>query len=325
MQTVEGKVPQGLPASELAAMFCHSVVPKLRSFYLKDPNNKTQVKAYKTKCKEFAKKLQLPEWQWPLVTLPFFISMDWDSRHTWVRQVLACPRATDDAVGDVTRKARNRDFAQLPHPVLDPADMQRDGLRDAANRGGLGPMLSRARANAMTLDQQRDDFRTKHKYDSELMALWEMAIDDPAVWATLIFHNFMPLSKVSPDMHCPPEHGVGTCKIGVRTKLSECDFEDRQLWKGATYQEMLVEVVKTKMNGEVGLHQIRRSVQKQPLICKILAAEQGEDVVLHYKFGLKRFQQRGKKETSRPNRQESPDVHVVKGTAGRWIKDSKWT
>jgi hypothetical protein len=184
-------------------MFCHSVVPKLRSYYLKDPTNARQVKAYKQKCRKFAAKLQLPQWQWPLVTLPFFISMDWDPRHSWVRQVLACPRAQDDEIGAVLRDAREANFTLAP--ALDPAQMESDNVRDADNRGGLQPMLSRARKNLQTLDQQREQYRKRHKHDCELMALFNKAIAEPSMWATLIFQQFMPLSKVSPDMHCTPE------------------------------------------------------------------------------------------------------------------------
>lgn len=324
LQTVEGRTPQGLPASELAAMFCHSVVPKLRSYYLKDPTSAHQVKAYKRKCQAFAAKLQLPKWQWPLVTLPFFISMDWDTRHTWVRQVLACPRAQDSDIGAVTQQARNANFT-LPHPNHNPAEMHEQRERTASDRGGFSTVMTRHGANQSTLDQQRKLYRTAHGYDCELMALFDKAILEPEVWATLIFHQFMPLSKVSPDMHCPPEHAVGTCKVGVRVKLMECNFDDKELWKGLTYQTMLLDVIKEKLNGKPGLYQISRSVQKQPLICKILAAEQGEEVTLKYRFGQKRYEQRGTKKTSRPSRAGPADVHVVKGTGGRWIKDSKWT
>jgi len=307
-------------------MFCHSVVPTLRSFYIKDRKNPGHVKHYMAKCKKVAEQVQLQPWQWPLVTLPFFMSMDWDTRHTWVRQVLACPRVQQEDVYTVTEAARQElTQGQLRGPAPDAASMAADNVRDAHNRGGFSGQLARNAVRQGHLEELRQAFRDEHGHDAELKALWDKALEDPTIWSTVLFHQFMPLSKVAPDEHCPPEHGVGTCKSGVRAKLLKCDFDDRLLWKGKTYQDMLQEVVKDKLNGEAGQHHISKSVQKQPLICKILAAEEGEDVVLHYKFGQKRADKRASKKRSRPGRASGTEVHTVKGTAGRWIRDSKWT
>ena len=300
-------------------MFCHSVLPTLRKHYLVDHTDPQQLEAYKRKCKALASNLELPEWQWPQITLPFFVLMDWDPRHTWVRQVLATPRVTERHLETFCHEALTTALGkdQTSLPGADGAD----NVRNAQNRGGISGTLTRNRQLQQSLGDQRATYREQHGYDCELYAAWQQALMQPSVWATVTPQQFMPLCKVAPDVHCPPEHMVGTVKLTVREDLLSGDLTNRALWKGVTYQGMLNEAVNTRGNGDLGKYHISRSVEKQPLVCKILGAEEGEEVELCWVFGKKKMEARKNKQRASKRKVS----HTVKGTAGRWIKDSKWT
>ena len=319
VQTVEGKAARAPVASELAAMFCHSVLPTLQKHYLEDAGNQEQVKAYERKCKKLAAQLKLEKCDWPLITMPFFISMDWDSRHTWVRQVLATPRQTEVQLETLYREAL---LAACGEPDAAPvATAGQAGVRDADNRGGISAAVTRNRHLQDARDKQRATYRAHHGRDCELYAAWDWALKRPSVWGTLIPRQFMPLYKISPDMHCPVEHMVGTIKLNVREALLATDLTLSALWQGVTYQKMLVNAVESRGNGDNGRYHISRSIEKQKLICQILAAAEDEELELQYVFGKKKMLNRVNKEKASKRKV----VHLVKGTAGRWIKDSKWT
>lgn len=318
---MEGVEPSGPVASELVAMFCFEVLPTLQRHFLPENPTPAQVNAFKKLCKAHAKKLGLRPEQWPLVTLPCFISLDWDPRHTWLRKVLAVPRIT----GARLRATRNEALdaalqgssqAQAAANVAAAAGT----ARDAAQRGGFSNALKRQREQVEPdLKERLAAYIEKHKVDPELLALWEMALVKPELWITLIPHQFMPLSKVSPDMHCVVEHMVGTIKRTVKKDLLEGDLYSKDLWKGRTYQVALKTAVEEKGCGTDGLLHIEGSVGKQPLICEILAAEEDEELTLKYVFGKKHAGGAGirkgkKRKTS----------HKVFGTAGHWIRMSKW-
>lgn len=319
MQTVEGKAARAPVASELAAMFCHSVLPTLQKHYIEDHTDAKQKEAYEAKCKALAAKLKLPEADWPLITMPFFISMDWDTRHTWVRQVLATPRQTERQLEIFYREALDTAIGSSQNAAAAPVGDA--GVRDADNRGGISAHMTRNRQLQDTRNAHRATYRQQHGHDCELYAAWERALMLPSTWGTLIPQQFMPLYKISPDMHCPPEHMVGTIKLDVREALLAMDLTQASLWRGQTYQELLVKAVEVRGNGVAGRYHISRSVEKQPLICQILAAEEDEELELQWVFGKKKMDNR--KNKGKASRRKT--VHTVKGTAGRWIKDSKWT
>lgn len=319
MQTVEGKAARAPVASELAAIFCHSVLPTLQKHYIQDPTNAKQKEAYAAKCKALAAKLKLPEADWPRITMPFFVSLDWDTRHTWVRQVLATPRQTERQLETFYREALETATGGPQSAAAAPA--VDSGVRDADNRGGMSAHMTRNKQLQDTRNAQRADFKQQYGYDCELYAAWERALMLPSTWGTLIPQQFMPLYKICPDIHSPVEHMVGTIKLHVREALLAMDLTQAALWRGLTYQELLVQAVQVRGNGEAGRYHISRSVEKQPLICQILAAEEDETLELQYTFGKKKMDKRKNKAKSSKRK----TVHEVKGTAGRWIKDSKWT
>lgn len=144
--------------------------------------------------------------------------------------------------------------------------------------------------------------------------MWLLALEQHG-WVCLLPQQFMPLSENSGDLHCPPEHMVGTTKHTVREHLLDMELSDPALWKGLTYQDLIDQVVHERGNGERGLKHIRRSVEKWPHVAAILAAEKTETLQLRYTFGDGGSNERGGKR----------EVHEVQGTAGEWIPDTKWT
>ena len=98
VQTKEGNPAQGPVSSELAAMFTHAILPTLRSHYYDPSKPGMGWEAYENKCRAFAEKMKLPKKDAHRVTLPCYISLDWDTRHTWVRQYVAMPGRSSDAL-----------------------------------------------------------------------------------------------------------------------------------------------------------------------------------------------------------------------------------
>lgn len=311
-------------ASELAAMFCHSVIPTLRSHYLRQATTdreqtEGEIKEYEKKCKDLAVKLQMKPHEWPLVTLPFFVSMDWDSRHTWVRSVLAVPRVRAPRMQTATDEALEAALPGYSQEAESQANARAaaDTRRDASNRGGFSAAMVRQAAVAPTRQQQLDAYIEQHGVDPRLYYLWRMALVQPELWATMIPLQFMPLSKVSPDIHCVVEHMVGTVKNAVRMHLMQDDLQNKALWLGQTYQHSLVQAVNARGRGQKGVKHISGSVRKQPLVCEILAADEGEELELRYVFG--------EASTGQRNSKGRKELHKVKGTAGEWIRLNKWT
>lgn len=145
--------------------------------------------------------------------------------------------------------------------------------------------------------------------------MWELARTQPAGWLCLHPRQFMPLCECTGDLHCTAEHFVGTTKHGVRELLLDMDLSDPALWKGKTLQDLIEQVVRARGTGERGRKHIGRSVEKWPHVAAILAAEKTETLQLRYTFGDGGSNESGGKR----------EVHEVKGTAGEWIRDTKWT
>lgn len=317
MQSVQGK-PAGAPvSSELAAMFAFAVIPTIRKHYY-DPAKGMGELQYKNKCKAFAQRIGLPPDEWPRVTLPCFISFDWDTRHTYVREYLASERVPDPVLAQVDNDAIVEHLGREYAPPLPP----RTGPASAINLTLLAqPVCPKKRPherpNMLYATEVRDhaDRRAnglaRHKEvtgeDLILMARWKAALKDTR-YITVDKRQYMPLSKVSPDIHSPVEHLVGTVKKCVRNAMLGCDLSDAQLWKGKTYQRFINNAVSTSGNGADGQHHIGGSVKKQILICQILAAEKTEWLTLDHQF-------EGYKKT----------IHTMYGTAGAWIRVKRWT
>lgn len=306
MQNMEGQPAGNCVASELVAMFSLAVLPKIRSYYY-DPANP---EAFKAKCQAYAAERDLPPHMWPLITLPASLSFDWDSKHDQLRKAMSLPRAPAGEVDTHLREALQQLVAHADTPgTLRPASQ---GAQDLRFRTGAG--LNDAERLEWERVQAAQAALSKYQADNGcdyyLYTLWERSLWQPD-YITVIPQAMMPLSKVSPDVHCTPEHMIGTTKTDIREQLMDRDLNDPQLWRGRTYQLMILDAVQRRGNGDAGLYHIRHSIQKWPKILQILAAEAGEVLELEHVFGKP-----GKRKKTK---------HIVHGTAGGWIRDSKWT
>lgn len=314
MQTKEGSQAQAPVSSELAAMFTHAILPTLRSHYYNPNKPGMGWRDYEDKCQEFAERIGLPEDEWYRVTIPCFFSLDWDTRHTWVRQYIAMPgRGADHlaAFDELTFTEKGITKSQPCRPPEAAFDLN-DAL-DPAKRALQLQMMKSLREVQQSADERetfRADFYKAENYDMVHHARWKKSISDNN-FLTVLPQQFMPLSKVSADIHSTVEHMVGTIKGEVRRLLLASDFGDAELWKGRTYQSFVNKAVASRGNGAKGKHHIGKSTEKQRIICRILAAEKGFEFDVRYTFGV-------------PS-EKKKKWHTVCGTAGGWIRDTKWT
>lgn len=314
MQTVEGTEARAPVSSELAAMFTYDVLPTLQKHYYDEHDPELGWEQYQQQCTEFAKKIGLPPEERYKITIPCFISLDWAATHTWVRQFIAMAGRSGDALAEVRDEILTLHVGR-PSSTLNRPEKKPTG---AANLRDLLPKADRDLARSLQGHEQVNDSREHYRrrfirdcgYDPVQKALCDKARSDPA-FITIIPEQIMPLSKVSPDIHSPVEHMVGTIKRYVKREVLEADLNDSELWKGRTYQKYVNDAVSLRGNGEDGRKHISKSVEKQKIICQILAEKAGTKFMVDYVFGGP-----GQKKQKR---------HEVEGTAGAWIRSTKWT
>lgn len=315
VQTKDGFEPGNVVGSELAAMFSLQVLPTLKQHYV-DPDDPS---VFEQHCKDFAATIGLPKHRWPMVTFPSFISIDNDPRHGRVRQLLSVPRVEEREVARFRRHAYEEivqvgtdipDKLVSAYAWLSPTPQAgATDLRKASGRlAGYDELVERAsgRRPDNTFRDSLKDYIDKTGYDPADRRLWDRAriMNE---YVCVFPWQYMPLTKIAPDIHQPPEHMVGKVKRFVTPRIQQMDMNDPAMWKGKTFQALLTEAVAEVGNGEGGLHHIQGSVRKQPHCCKILAADKDVDVIIHHKFA-------GREE----------EHHVIKGTAGDYIRDQKW-
>ena len=287
-------------------MFSVKVLPTLRQQYYTRGSDA----AFKRCCIAFARKVGLPRELWPMVTVPCFMSLDNDTRHTWLRQVIALPRLPADVLD---RHDREFLLAQLEQFGLRARELPVSLDGDHVDAFDLMCDEDRRRAAAQPkLHKQYDEAieRYVEKYSVHPLWLgrWYRSLTDDR-YLVMIPMQLMPLSPVSPDIHSPVEHMVGTLKTGLYELIFEFagQFDFSHLKRGATYQKMIDTVVREHGNGKEAKQHIRRSVQKQPQICKVLAADAGTPVTVQLRVGDS----------------ERHTDHVVSGTGGQWAKHYK--
>lgn len=311
MQTAQGKAAQGPVASELAAMFTYAVLPTLRKPWYEEgaAGNLGNWEHYKKKCEAFAKQLGIPDAERHRITLPFAISIDWDPRHTWLREVMASAgrcaslrEACDEEAIRLQNPTILDEIRQLEENLLACAPPTSHNLADLTQRDAM-PARLELQEKQRQLHQLLLDLRTgRGGRDLYLQAYLTKSRKD-CRFITVTLEQFMPLSKVSPDLHSPIEHMVRTIKEFVKSEFHTGGRSDQELRQGRTYQEFVNNAVASKGNGPAGKAHIGGSVEKQEAICKVLAASKG-----------KRFLTKVK------NKQR-----LVVGTAGGWIEDTSLT
>ena len=226
--------------------------------------------------------------------------MDWDTRHTWVREVIGLPRLKSEEIEANDRADLSSELAKVGLRELPRShDRQQSG---AVNLACAAEMAANARERRLHEAKEEAIWRYIHKYGAHPLhyARWKRALSDPR-YITIIPMQIMPLSKISPDIHMVVEHMVGTLKRYIYSLIFEADFSFDELKVARTYQALIEKAVRVKGNGQAGRRHILRSAQKQPELCKVLAADAGTDVQVNYRFGNSRR-----------------TVHTVKGTGGHW-------
>lgn len=301
-----GTRPQAPVASELAAMFSAVVVPTLREHYIDRAQPNWQAD-FVQQCKHVCSQLGLPQHQWARITLPAFVSIDHDPRHGHLRQLLSLPR-----VPAAELRTTQRHTYEDVLGVTTPQELDSRQLGRAVDLTQLvpGSPLATQLQRQQQLDLALANYQAQHGCELWHYTKFQLALYRPE-FITLIPQQFMPLCKVAPDIHCPVEHMVRTIKNEVQEQILATDLNDQRLWTGGYYQELIMKAVAKHGSGDQGRHHIAGSVRKQPVVCQILAAEQGEELKVRYVFG---------EDTGCKKR-----VHRVVGTAGGWITDTRWT
>lgn len=303
-------------------MFAMKVLVDIRKEYY-DPDSddpRLSEESFKQRCKAFAQEVGLPPSAWAQITLPCFISLDNDKRHTWMRQVLSVPRhrhledfdrrllseelniSLDDMPAELSGPPAAREYEV---PRYDPASTVSQSTRDVID--GLHRRREWEHRQIILhehLATKRRMYYVLHNVDALDYARWKYALLHPELGICMTPLHLMPLAANTPDIHAPPEHAVGTVKRTVTAAFSAATFDKKLLSYGRTYQQKILEAVSSKLNGEAGLHHISGSVRKQPYTCKILAADKDQVVEVPV---------RG------PDGQVT--VKEVYGTAGAWISE----
>lgn len=307
VQTADGKDARGLVASELAAMVSLKTLPDMLSFY--DPADAAH---FEQLCRAFAVQLQLPEQAYVDIHYPFFFSPDWDPRHYYVRSVMSTPRVCDAELQHMQRSWLMEDFPEI-YPPRGALKRQCGGTPQLQYSA---PSPADWAASQAALQQAVAQWEAEHGGVNYFKwRMWDAARSDPRL-RTMLPEQYHPLVKVTPDLNSPAEHAVGTIKHAVRDMLLRHDLHDPRLWKGRVYREFVQQCLEERFAGVNGRHHVAGSVRKLPWIAAILAAPKGVPVHIPYVFGSA---------PGEPVREPGPeDVHVVKGTGGAWIRDTRW-
>ena len=147
---------------------------------------------------------------------------------------------------------------------------------------------------------------------------------------SLLPEQFMPLPKMTPDMHCPVEPMAGTVKARVSTKLIAVIYGEEEVGVSAEevgvsaeevgvsaklYQQFITEAVDKYGNNDKGRTHVRRSWEKQKCICEILSTPVGQMASVYFVF-----EDGGENATG-----QKAEWHDVPGTGGGWIRSTRWT
>lgn len=265
-----------------------------------------------------------PPHLWSKVHLPAYISLDNATIHDWALKLSFRPRQPVERLRDELGPRFERDFGL-------PASFAKQFAVFAAQRGpqrrgkdavqGVGGMLGTvapqspeaiAKMNAAIMRTTIEEHDRANNCSWVQDQLHRISVDLHSMMC-LVPQQIMPLAPVTPDIHCPIEHIVGTVKAYVRNRLLDFDGPDEALQLGTTYEAWVHEALAVKCNGAAGRHHVTRSVMKQKCICEILRTPEGRTVTVEFEFGSRQ---------ARRNRQTQ---HVVQGTGGAWIASSRWT
>lgn len=343
VQTVEGKAPQAVTGSEMAAMFDLHIVPALRQTYPADQQEFDELR------KAFAAELKVPD-EWQRIRIPSYLSLDSAPYHPWVRQKLSLPRLSDEEQMVHVREAVKQGLggnltcptgwlpkelrpveAPAPQPAPPPAPTRALAPRTAAFLGrvqvqDIADYEAEPEDEQEAAEQLQAEARQQEGAQLDAMlaerkekgqdivgdCLRELARTNVDM-QVLFPQQFMPLTQVTPDIHSPVEHAVQRVKAHLKEKIW-LNLTSDDLFMLVTYQRWVQEAVELKLNHADGPRQIKSSIAKQKCICQVLAADKGVNVEIEHVFGKSRGAAGNKKST-----------HTVVGTGGGWIRDYRLT
>jgi hypothetical protein len=351
VQNVGGTDAGALVSSEFAAMMDLIILPALRKLY---GNTAEQLQAA-CQCFAEELGLEDAGIDWCKVTFPAYISFDNASVHEYGRKLLFRPRQSDEKLYKVLCKQYQKDFGEKcdlptdydvfahrrppppPPPGPGPDTTIAHNLLDAQRGGRQEPSAYVAppkkeppkqseqdKRNVLLREILQDNLQTfydSNGYSWENWALWQLSCSDDEQIAMpgmicLLPQQLMPLPPVTPDIHSPVEHLVGSVKWHVHSQVIE-HFADSNVdfFSARTYQKWIEDAVEKYGNGERGQRHVRRSVEKQKCICQILRTPVGKTVRVEYVVDDDGADPNGTKQT----------VHTVQGTGGGWITGNKWS
>lgn len=306
MQTEPGNEARSVVASELAAMFLLCSLPQMLTHY-----EDCMQQEWERLCRDFAKQIGLPRHRYVEVCYPFFVSWDWDQRHKHSRRLLCTPQMSKAELDELKNKWVQEEFGLSLNPHANQVQ-----LPGCIHNNLFGWRTATAKREEPLLEALAKWSSDHGGVDFFQYRIWLAARKDKRL-RTVLPEQFHPIPEKTPDENSPAEHAVRTVKSTVKDSMLSSDLHDPAMRKGVTYQKFVRDAVNDRLRGVRGQHHVRGSVRKLPCILKILAAERDEEVVLDHVFGTK---------PGEPVPEPGPkNRYVVKGTAGGWIRDTRWT
>lgn len=282
MQTKDGAIASGLVGSEVLALLCLVMLPEMLHRLLARCGCEVGSSGHDELCKAYADAIGHPQ-LWPYIYYPFPLSLDNDSRHAWGRDSLLQPRLTDKQAAALEKELQT---AERNAVIRDIAEHIMAGMR---SRMRVTEQLARI-VIELAKEQERDPEQRKQALDRieqrtglpfRLAEKRRLMKDRP--WLRIVLpQQFMPLTKVSPEINMPVEHRVDDVKGDLCDSVWQllCTvLEERILFDARTYQ-LMVELAVQKRSNEAGRNAIFGSIRKQRQCCRALAANTDECVVL---------------------------------------------
>jgi hypothetical protein len=289
-----------VPSSELCASMCRKGLVWIRDQWrARYPSDAEYEKA----CLNAAKDMGVPHAKRYAITFPGTVSLDCDTRHAHVFTRLSWPRLTEDQMDNI-RVELVKDILgkDLPHISL---FRSMGSARSRKRHNGVS--ISKLKATRDKLLEQLRKHDEACDLDSLEQRLWYMSLNQSVCICIKLLQR-LPLVGGTAEIHSPAEHKVRSCKHDIKQDILALDTRTPDVKKGKLYQDMIEKAIKKRGTGKAHRHHVSRSIEKLKCILQILKTPRNKVVTVHYKFG------KGKKET-----------HVVRGTAGGYIKQRCWT
>lgn len=153
-------------------------------------------------------------------------------------------------------------------------------------------------------------YKHVYKINLEDAVRRDLAFEDDR-WKCMLPHQYLPLAKITPDVHQVAEMLVRTYKAVLsRLFYRELDIDDDALLKARTFQRRLLLYNSERRKNMADLYAIRRSIEKSINCMYINAYDVGKTIVCKYVFRA-----RARSDSSRTHGAPK-SVHKVSATGG---------